>query len=159
MRQPQSAVSKNRVAVLVNQKIKFGMASGLSQQGVVIYVPCRRVCDRDQNWIKWLKPFLRADQEIKVTSKLRKSKDQECVAPIRPLTHKKSSDHELLKGQSSDQLHFLPMIATLQQVTYNWLPLTFENLCRHCRWWQRCSTFILYSSRGFVTWKTQHYLC
>ena len=40
---------------------------------------------------------------IKVTSKLRKSKDLKHAAPIRPLTCKKSSGQELLKGRSSDQ--------------------------------------------------------
>ena len=42
---------------------------------------------------------------IKVTSKLWKSKDQKRAAPIWPLTCKKSSDQELLKGWSSDQAH------------------------------------------------------
>ena len=58
-----------------------------NSRGSHLYVPCRSVCNRDQNWIKRSKPFLRADQAIKVTSELWKSKDQERVAPIWPLTH------------------------------------------------------------------------
>ena len=41
------------------------------------YVPCRSVCNQNQNWIKQSKPFWEADQGIKVTSKLLKSTDQE----------------------------------------------------------------------------------
>ena len=55
-------------------------------RGSHLYVPCRTVCDRDQDWIKRSKPFLRADQGIKVTSKLLKINNQECMAAIWPLT-------------------------------------------------------------------------
>ena len=53
-----------------------------------IIVPGGSVCNQD----KWSKPFLRADQGIKVTAELRKLKDQGHMVPIRPLTCKKSSD-------------------------------------------------------------------
>ena len=42
-------------------------------KGSHLYLPCRSVCDRDQNWIKRSKPFWGADQGIKVTSELLKS--------------------------------------------------------------------------------------
>ena len=48
-------------------------------RGSHLYVPCRSVCDWDQNRIK---PFWEADQGIKVTSELLKSTDQEHVAAI-----------------------------------------------------------------------------
>ena len=44
---------------------------------------------------------------IKITSKLQKSKDQKRAAPIWPLTCKKPSSQEPLKGRSSDQAHIL----------------------------------------------------
>ena len=50
-------------------------------------VPGGNVCNQD----KRAKPFLRADQGIKVTAELRKLKDQEHVAP----TCKKSSNQKL----------------------------------------------------------------
>ena len=31
---------------------------------LTLYVPCRSVCNWDQNWIKWSKPLLGADQGI-----------------------------------------------------------------------------------------------
>ena len=91
--------------MLVTGKIE-GVPCVLLARWVVsfLYVPCRSVCDRDQIWINQSKPFLRG---IKVTSELWKLKDQECAAPIWPLTCKKMSDQELLKGRSSAQAHFL----------------------------------------------------
>ena len=52
------------------------------------YVPCKSVCDQDQNWIKQSKPFLKTSQGIMVTSKLRKSKGQECMVAIQKGTNK-----------------------------------------------------------------------
>ena len=51
--------------------------------GSHLYVQCRSVGDRDQNWIKC---FWGADQGIKVTSKLLKINNQECTAAMWPLT-------------------------------------------------------------------------
>ena len=92
-----------------------------------LYVSCRSVCDRDQNWIKQSKPFLRVNQGIKVTSKLQKSKDQECAAPIRPLICKKIKWSRAFEGmikQSStlfaDQKSW-SQSQMLQQ--YKWQPL------------------------------------
>ena len=48
---------------------------------------------------KWSKPFVRADQGIEITSKLRKSKAQEHAAPIWPLTHKKIKRSRALEGK------------------------------------------------------------
>ena len=46
-------------------------------------------------------PFLRADQGIKVTSKLQKSKNQEQAAPIWPLTYKIKQSSTLFADQKS----------------------------------------------------------
>ena len=51
-----------------------------------LYVPCGSICDWDQNWIKRSKPFCRADQGAKVTSKLLKINDQELTAAMWPFT-------------------------------------------------------------------------
>ena len=70
-----------------------------SGRGSHLRVPCGSIRDRDQNSIRWSKPFLRADQGFMVTSELWKSKDQEHEALIWPLIRKKLSD----------QAHFLPI--------------------------------------------------
>ena len=94
-------------------------------QGVVhLHVPCRSICDWDQNLIQ--PPFWEPIKESRLTSKLRKSKAQERMAPIQPLTCKKSSD----------QAHFLPVVnfetmilvanvstGDIQVITPWWMPI------------------------------------
>ena len=102
-----------------------------TSQGVVTYtyVPCRNICNWDQNWVKRSKPFWRANQGIKVTSKLLKSTDQECVAAVWPLTHCEWSDQEPQKGTIKQSSTFLAdqnlwsRSRTLQQAACKWLPL------------------------------------
>ena len=75
-------------------------------QGVVTSIPCiEAFCNRDQSWIKRSKPFLGANQGIKVASELLKSTDQERPAAIWPLTLKIKS---LRREWSSDQAQSLP---------------------------------------------------
>ena len=74
------------------------------------------LCDWEQNWMEWSKPFLRADQGVKVGSKLQKSKHiqystvlsmikgSRCTAII-PI--KKQVIKSFRKEQSSDQAQFL----------------------------------------------------
>ena len=90
--------------------------------GSHLYVLCRSVCDQDQNWIKRSKPFLRADQGIKTTSKLQKSKDQcDYSLTFDPLNIKQSRASE---GNNQMIKHnFWSWSQTLQQVAYKWLPL------------------------------------
>ena len=66
-------------------------------RGSHFYVPCRSICNQDQNWIKWSKPFWGTDQGIKVTSKLLKINNQEhgCNLTFDPW---KSSDQEPQEG-------------------------------------------------------------
>ena len=59
--------------------------------GSHLYVPCKSVCDQDQNWIKQSKPIWGADQGIKVTSKLLRSRICSCNLTFDPW---KSSDQE-----------------------------------------------------------------
>ena len=68
------------------------------------HVMCTRIKIESSNQIK---PFLRADQGIKVTSELRQSKDQDMrlQSDLWPAT--KSRDLELQKGGSSNQAQFL----------------------------------------------------
>ena len=88
--------------------------TSLVVQGVVTYVSCRSICERDPNWIKRSKPFVRADQGIKLTSKLQKSTDQECTAAIWLLAHWKSSDQELQKHTFAEQKSWSQLQALLQ---------------------------------------------
>ena len=78
-------------------------------RGNHLHVPCRSVCDRDQNWIKRSKPFWGADQGIKVTSKLLKINNQERTTAMWPLTLENQAIKSLRREQSSDQPHFLPI--------------------------------------------------
>ena len=83
--------------------------------------------------IKWnqAKPFLRANQGIKVTSKLQKLTNQEHPAAIWPLNYWKSSDQELQR--SSNQAH----LSTTKNLDsshkhfsrwHKWLPLDNRQL-------------------------------
>ena len=77
-------------------------------RGSHFYVPCRSICNWDQNWIKWPKPFWGTDQGIKVTSKLLKINNQEHGCNL-TFDLWKSSDQEPQEGWSSNQAHFLPI--------------------------------------------------
>ena len=59
-----------------------------SVKGNHLYVLCWSTWNQDQNWIRWLKPFL-------ATTGLGKSTNQECAAANWPLTHWKSNNQEL----------------------------------------------------------------
>ena len=83
------------------------LCSGLATPS--LYVPCRSVCDRDQNWIKWSKPFWGADQGIKMTSKLLKVNNQGHAAAMWPLTLENQAIKSFRREWSSDQAHFLPI--------------------------------------------------
>ena len=68
-----------------------------------LYVPCRSVCNWDQHWIKWSKPFWGVNQGIKVTSKLLKikgSRMQGCNLNFDPW---KSSDQAIKDTFFADQ--------------------------------------------------------
>ena len=92
-----------------------------------LYIPCRSVCNRDQNWIKRSKPG--GDQGIKVTSKLLKINNQECMAAIWPLTLENQAIKSLRRRWSSDQAHFADqknLITVTNASTgdiYKWLSL------------------------------------
>ena len=88
----------------VVQRIQYWVSRGSH-----LYVLCRSVCNRDQNWIKRSKPFRGADQGIKVTSELLKINNQEHTAAIWPLTLENQAIKSLWRGRSSDQAHFLPI--------------------------------------------------
>ena len=66
--------------LLIRQRLGQKCLSGVCAlawpitRGSHLYVPCRSICDRNQNRIKRSKHFLRANQGIKGTSKLRKSR-------------------------------------------------------------------------------------
>ena len=85
------------------------------------------VCDWDQNWIKWSRPFMRADQQIKVTSELQKPTDQERG------TNKNQTISILLIDQRS-----WSRSQTLQQVTRKWLPLEIRDRIFYFRLTHTC---------------------
>ena len=67
----------------VSSTSSYNSSSSSESRGIHLFVMCRSVCDQDQNnWIKQSKPFLSANQVIKVTSEPQKSKDQEHTAAI-----------------------------------------------------------------------------
>ena len=70
------------------------------------------VCDRDQNWIKWSKPFL---EGIKVTSKLLKLMVQESMGAIWPLTF------DLWKWSNQDWQEAQKGESVKNGITFNWL--------------------------------------
>ena len=94
---PMEEGSGNQTSFCKHDKASTGIIAICSSQSA-LYVLCRSICDRDQNWIKRSKAFLGADQGIKVTSKLLKSMDQERAAAIQPLSLWKSSNQEPQKG-------------------------------------------------------------
>ena len=130
-RQPES--TRGYVPLMWHVALCSGLAT------LSLYVPCRSVCDRDQNWIKWSKPFWGADQEIKVTSKLLKVNNQDRAAAMWPLTLENQAIKSLRRERSStlfaDQRTW-SQLPTLLQATYKWLyPLfhvTWHFLCKAC---------------------------
>ena len=83
-----------------------------------MYVPCRRVCDLDQNEIKRSKPFW---ELIKVASELWNSIHQGCVAPIWPIKsfrRKRSSNQDFLQTKPLD-----PSCKRFNRRACKWLPL------------------------------------
>ena len=63
-------------------------------RGGHLYVPCRSVCDRDQNWIQRSKPFFGADQGDFWTAKINGSRTQGCNFTFDPLKIKCSRASE-----------------------------------------------------------------
>ena len=81
--------------------------AAISLQGVVTYnyVACRSVCDRDQNWIKWIKVVFESqssDQGDLWTAKIKESRMCGSILTFDPTK-------ERLKGRLSNQAHFLPI--------------------------------------------------
>ena len=56
-----------------------------------LYVLCRSICNRDQNWIKWSKPFLKGDQGGIQTDKINRLRMSSCNLTFDP-------ENEVIKG-------------------------------------------------------------
>ena len=110
----------------------------LTEPSLATVIMCRvasSICDQDQNWIKQSKIFLRADQWIKITSKLQKYakikiKNAQIQFDLWPIKTQAIKD-ALIVGQSRDQAHFLP-IKNLDpghkhfNRWHKWLPLAYS---------------------------------
>ena len=100
---------------------------GRYAKGSHLYVPCKSVCDQDQNWIKWSKPFLRANQRVKVAFEPQKSQDQNTWLEFDLWPIKNQAIKSFRKEWWSDQAQFFSeqqfwsRSQTLQHVTYKWL--------------------------------------
>ena len=95
---------------LSNMLITISLGSRFSvTRGSHLYVPCRSVCNRNQNRIKRSKHSLRANQGIKGASKLWKSRIRNAWLQFDLWPIKNQAIKGSQKGRSSDQAHFLPI--------------------------------------------------
>ena len=109
----------------------------------------KSVCDRDQNWIKRSRSFLEANQEIKVTSKLLKSMDQEYVAAIRPLTLENQVVRRVNQVIKRTFCWSNIMITVTNTSTGDmWLPLGMPHHKCHCRCSPSLSLHLQLTSRN-----------
>ena len=91
------------------------------QDGSHFYVPCRSICDWDQNWTKQPKLFLESQSSDQCN--FQTDQDMWLQFDFDPL---KPSNQELQKetiNQSICQLKSWSQSQALQQVTHKWLPL------------------------------------
>ena len=83
-------IGQKRKWVLMRIFIQTMFTAGATGVGSHLYVSCRSICNRDQNWIKQSKPFWRADQGLQ-TAKINRSRTHGYNLTFDPLKIKQSS--------------------------------------------------------------------